>query len=403
MKHVIFVFLIVFASNYFCCKTDNTDLNNQDGRILKVPQEFATILDAIENSEDGDWIILAPGKYYEKGIKVDKAVTVSSEWKLNGDESIIDQTIIDSQDTILFTITSSGAEISGLNIINGDHTLNISSNVTISHNHFENNLDAMSFESGSGGYVGYNTVENDRDDGLDIDIGSEQDNIGSDILVEYNPNINSNDDGIEIRLFSYPYQNINYDIRKNTIIGSNNAGIQLISYDEFTGKVFYIHHNIIHGCKTALGCMEGSNTAEDMSGASKMDEKIYLYNNTLVGNKMGATGGNNILALNNIVFGNESGGFKRFGTGSAIVNNLFYQNGVDDFVELNESVVKNGNIFSMDPLLDNISYVPNINSPCIDAGTKTYELNGNIILEIASEYITGSAPDIGAIEYNRGK
>ena len=367
--------------------------------ILKVPSEFPSIVKAVENCEDGDWIILAPGTYNEKEIEINKAITISSEWKLTGKESKIDETIIDSDDKKLFIISADGVEISGLKIINGNHTLDILANVSIIHNHFIDNLDAISFEEGSGGYVGYNFAENDRDDAIDIDLVVDGNKIKSEILVEHNTIMNCNDDGIEIRLFDQPNQNIKYTIRENSFIGSNNAGIQLISYDKFTGKEFFIHHNIFRGCKTALGCMEGARTREDLSGASKMDEQVCFYNNTIIGNEMGATGGNNIIAFNNIVEGNTLGGFKRFGANSVIINNLFYQNGVDNFIELNNAVIKNGNIFS-DPFIDKNTLDLAANSPCIDAGKDKYEFNGIAIFEIAPNHFVGSAPDIGAIEYD---
>jgi len=42
--------------------------------------------------------------------------------------------------------------------------------------------------------------------------------------------------------------------------------------------------------------------------------------------------------------------------------------------------------------------MPTANSPFIDAEIARYEKEGNIILEIAGEYINGSSPDIGAVE-----
>ncbi len=395
---ILFTVLTIFCLISTSCHQKGKTAVNTDGRILKVPSEFATIAEAVKNSNDGDWIILAPGKYMEMKIDLDKSVTISSEWKLAGDELKIEETIIDSQDSILFNIKKDGVEISGLRIINGDHPLNIMARATIKNNHFVDNLDAMSYEGSGGGYTGYNTVENDRDDGLDLDIRYGGDNRGSDIIVEHNTIMNSNDDGIEIRLYDYPDQNIHYTIRGNRISGSKNAGIQVISYDIFTGKTFEIHHNIISGCKTGFGCMEGENTKEDMSGASTMDEFILLYNNTLSGNQMGATGGNNVIAINNVIQGNSIGGLKRFGKNSAIINNLFYLNGSADLIDFNESVIKDGNIFSVDPLLDKSSFMPSAKSPCIDQGKLSYEINGNIILNVPAEYISGTAPDIGAVE-----
>jgi len=382
------------------CNQNRKPVINENGRILKVPSEFATIAEAVSKSADGDWIILAPGKYSEMKIDLDKSVTISSEWKLSGDELKIEETVIDSQDSILFNIKKDDVEISGLKIINGDHPLNIMARATIKNNHFINNLDAMSYEGSGGGYTGFNTVENDRDDGLDLDIRYGGENRGTNIVVEHNTILNSNDDGIEIRLYDYPDQNIHYIIRENTIVGSNNAGIQLISYDIFTGKTFDIHHNIIRDCKTGFGCMEGTNSREDMSGATTMDELICFYNNTLTGNQIGATGGNTLVALNNLVQGNSQGGFKKFGKNSVVMNNLFYQNGGEDFIEFDEAVTREGNISSIDPLLDKSSFMPEVKSPCIDAGKLKYELNGKTILEVDKKYIIGPAPDIGAVELN---
>ncbi|MFZ0281405.1 MAG: right-handed parallel beta-helix repeat-containing protein, partial [Bacteroidales bacterium] len=233
---ILFTVITIICLISTSCHQKGKTAVNTDGRILKVPSEFATIAEAVKNSNDGDWIILAPGKYMEMKIDLDKSVTISSEWKLAGDELKIEETIIDSQDSILFNIKKDGVEISGLRIINGDHPLNIMARATIKNNHFVDNLDAMSYEGSGGGYTGYNTVENDRDDGLDLDIRYGGDNRGSDIIVEHNTIMNSNDDGIEIRLYDYPDQNIHYTIRGNRISGSKNAGIQVISYDIFTGK-----------------------------------------------------------------------------------------------------------------------------------------------------------------------
>lgn len=391
---------VVFI-NYSCQEGKHTE--NKVENILKVPAEYATLAEAVAKADTGDLIIISPGTYFEHEIEINKAITISSEWKLKGDELKIDKTIIDSEDKILFTINADSAEISGLKFVNGDHTLNIEANVSIVHNHFVNNLDGMSFESDGGGYVAYNTAENDRDDALDLDIRVDEEDSGSDILIEHNVFINCNDDGIEIRLFEPHDQNVHYTIRDNHIIGSNNAGIQLISYDEFTGKVFDIHHNIIENCKTGLGCMEGAQTREDLSGATKMDETVYFYNNTVTGCKMGSTGGNKIIAFNNLIFNNTLGGFKLFGPKSLIKNNLFYQNGKEDLAEINPDVVIDANIFSINPMIDENTLQPSEKSPCIDAGISELNLADIKNFNISQENIAGEAPDIGANEFGLDK
>lgn len=395
-------FLIIAISSSYCAESFGQDAQAkpaEPARVIKVPSDRPTLASAVSQARDGDWIILSPGTYSAKNIDLTRPITISSEWKLTGDINKIEETIIDADDETLFNITADGVEISGLHIINGDHTLNILSRVTILHNHFERNKDAMSFEGSGGGYAGYNLVENDRDDGIDADIGSDPKNPGHDLHVTYNTIINSHDDGMEIRLFEYPDQNIHYEISHNTIVGSKNAGIQLISYDRFTGKEFRIHHNIFRECKVGLGCMEGSNTVENLGGASKMDELVCFFNNTLVGNQMGATGGNHVLAVNNIVQGNKLGGFKRFGKNSAAVNNVFYQNGGDDILEFSPDVIKSENIFSTDPLLDMKTFAPAAGSVCVDAGKEKYPDGTANLVDVAAVDIAGKAPDIGAVEF----
>ena len=369
-----------------------------NSQIIRVPENYKTIAQAVENSSDGDTIILSPGTYHESNIEINKKLTISSEWILTGDKNIIESTVIDPNDSILFSLNSNDIEISGLKIINGNHTLNINARVKIKWNHLVHNLDAVSMESNGGGYVGHNTIENDRDDGIDLDIKK-----GSDIVIEYNTIVNSSDDGVEIRLFKPPKQNIHYEIGHNVFSGSRRAGIQLISYDVYTGKSFNIHHNIFRNCKIGLGCMEGANTKEDLSGASKMDEMVCFYNNTMVDNEMGATGGNYVIAINNVIVNNKIGGFKRFGKRSVVTNNLFYHNKDNDFIVFDDSVRKYKNIFGTDPLLDKITLHPDSNSPCVDAGLKTFNIDGIPVIKISPDEYVGSAPDLGALESNDDK
>lgn len=373
-----------------------SSMNTIKAQIINVPSDFQTIALAVQNATAGDTIILSPGTYNENSMNITMPLTISSQWILEGDESFIDQTIVNASGSILFSVTGNDVEISGLKIINGDHTLDINGRVSIKYNHLVNNHDGVSMESKGGGYVGYNIIENNGsgDDNIDLDIGIN----GSDILIEHNKLYNGDDDGIEIRLFDTPNQNIHYEIRYNTITGADNAGIQIISYDIFTGKVFDIHHNIIQFCKSGIGCMEGANTSEDMSGASLMDELVYLYNNTFLKNQTGATGGNSMIAINNIIADNTLAGFKRFGASSVIANNLFFNNHSNDLLEISGSAGQYDNILAMDPLLDETTFIPGTNSPCIDAGLDKLMLDGSPVIEISTEEYMGAAPDIGAME-----
>lgn len=396
---VTFILLIILLFQIQTCFALIDKHNKEKVYIIRVPADYPSIKKAVAQARNNDKIILSPGTYIENDIIIDKKIVITSEWALDGDTSKIEKTVIDACDKNLFSITAAGVEISGLKIINGDHPLDINANATIKHNHFSNNKDAISFEGSGGGYAGYNTIENDRDDGIDLDIRKGEKNKGTDITIEYNTVINSIDDGIEIRLYDYPNQNISYSIHYNVISDSRNAGIQLISYDIFTGKEFHIHHNILKDCKVGLGCMEGTNTKENMGGASTLNEVIYFYNNTIINNQVGATGGNHVYAMNNIVMNNKLGGLKRFGKNSVVANNLFNQNGKNDFVDFNELVTHHSNRFDASPLISENTFEPLTGSPCINSGEKFLVLAGKRIIEIDPKSYSGNKPDIGAVEF----
>lgn len=395
-----FLFLLLPFSA-FCQAASQTSglLAISKGKLLKVPAQYATISEAVQQANNGDTIILSPGNYTEKDIRINKAVVISSEWRLTGNQSAINKTCINADKGTLFKIYVDGVEISGLKVMNGKHSIVAYAKTKIIYNHIVNDqTDGISLESGSGGYVAYNLIENPGDDGIDIDIGENPKNIGSDVVVEHNTIVNSHDDGMEIRLYNSLRQNIQYEIRSNIFLGSGNDGIQLISYDVHTGKVFNIHHNIFKGCNAAIGCMEGANTVENLNGSSKMDEWVYFYNNTIVENKIAATGGNNMVAVNNVVYNNVLGGFKRFGNSSVISNNLFFNNNNADFIEAHSSVIKNKNLFQRDPLLDKGTFTPGKGSPCINSGVKRYVFKGETLFNISANAFSGPAPNLGAVE-----
>ncbi|SEO05625.1 hypothetical protein SAMN05216436_13024 [bacterium A37T11] len=373
-------------------------------RVLRIPSQYPTLSIAIKHSQKGDTILLAPGTYEVQNVQINLPLIISSEWKEKGDKDIIDQTILNAGGKGLFVINVDSVEINGLKIINGDHPIEANATVKVINNHFINCLDAVSMEGGSGGYIGYNLIENDRDDGIDIDIGDDAiSKIGSDVRIAYNRIINSHDDGMEIRLFRRPDQNIDYHITHNEVIGSKNAGIQLISYDTFTGKTFNIHHNIFRGCKTALGCMQGAHTVEDLKGASKMDEEVNFYNNTITESELAATGGNRIIAVNNAVFNNAEGAFKFFGPNSLITKNLFYENKGADLAGIGKNVISTDNIFQKDPRLDKNTLLPLSHSPCIGAGIKEFKKGGVLIFKSKEIPLNGSFPNIGAFGANESR
>ena len=81
MRVIIIVFILIFIQ--------------LSAAIINIPDDFDSIQAGIENSADGDTILVAPGTYLENINFKGKEILLSSHFLYNEDISYIDQTIID--------------------------------------------------------------------------------------------------------------------------------------------------------------------------------------------------------------------------------------------------------------------------------------------------------------------
>jgi len=83
-----------------------------------VPEDYATIQDAIFAAEAGDTIVVYPGTYYGPGIRLDKSITIRSEHP--DDPRCVAETVIDRTGYAnrSFTIYADGVVLNGLTIQN---------------------------------------------------------------------------------------------------------------------------------------------------------------------------------------------------------------------------------------------------------------------------------------------
>ena len=121
-------------------------------------------------------------------------------------------------------------------------------------------------------------------------------------------------------------------------------------------------------------------------------ERITVTNNTFDGNAYGITGGDNLVAVNNIFARQPNTALKNVDGASRTAFNLFYANGSRD----TSSNIDAATAISGDPMLDS-SFTPHAGSPAIDAGTAQYSLPDGEQVVHPSAY-QGGAPDLGAIE-----
>ncbi len=356
---------------------------------LQVPGDFPTIAAAIGAAAPNDTIEVAPGEHsVPDTFSVTTPITLASWLHTRNDPAARDTTILTGSGSRGFVLEGSaaGTRIIGFTFREMTKPINPAArDVEILNNRFVNGgSDQIDFEVGGSGRVADNVFENASDEAVDLDGDSE-------VIIERNVMNICGDDCIEIRFHAVPGDPITIVIRDNIITGANRDGIQMMpDPDGITPRSLVIHNNIISGGMAGIACMDNFETREDLSGCA-MDERVVVYNNTILDNQVGITGGDNMVVVNNIIAGNGVG--VRRVDGGSIVDSTVFANTTDV-----ESSVLGPNVYFRDPGLDPADNSLLENSSSIDAGTAQFSWNGEQIFDLTSNY-AGLAPDLGAIEF----
>lgn len=368
------------------------------GKTHRVPADFGTIQAAVDAAANGDTVLVTPGTYHETVRIAGKTLRLVSEYTLAGDEKVIRATILDGRiksadgetgvrDQLILVEDNVGpeTEIVGFTIRNGDDGITNYARIRIAHNYFTANEDAIDNEGG-GGLIEHNVFAKNLDDAVDFDLDSAG-------VVANNRMLDNDDDGIEMRLHDYHGETLNVVFRDNIIAGNGEDGIQIIDYPGLSDRKIRIEGNVIaRNAMSGIGLMSDGITVEDYRGAD-IPEPIEVVNNTIVENEYGITGGDNLVAVNNVIAWNKQLGLKNVDGRSLASHNLVWANGTD----FDEANVRAEHIVLKDPQLDK-DWRPAAGSPCINAGVA--ELEGpSVRIEIVREKVYGSAPDIGAFEF----
>lgn len=382
--------------------------------VLRVPGDYATIQGAIDAAEAGEIIQIDAGVYTEN-LALNKPVTLVAT-SFDAINPANNTTIIDGGGGAAAILIPSGLVqmpvIRGFVIRNSADGIHASSPFIAESNLLHSAGTLVSYQQGGGGFNRNNIYFKAANNAIRVD------NSDRPVLIENNRILYSGETGIEIGLQTTTAASTTVEIGiwNNMILGNSEDGIQLVDYPgepQNTNRRIVIAGNLIaNNQRAGLGLMPDGITLEDYSGAGTA-EAVRAFNNTFYGNEYGISGGDNLVAFNNIIANSLNRGVWRLqgppGSNAVIAYTLFSNNTTD----AEESNLGTGVLLGVDPLFeappnpgpdgawstlddDFSGLVLRSGSPAIDQGVAQYQASdGELVPPSPLSGFTGAAPDLG--------
>ena len=426
--------------------------------LINVPALFSTIQEAINQSSNGDTILVQPGTYVENINFNGKNVIIASKYLTTLDTSYISQTIIDGNQNGSVVKFENGenstAELIGFTVTNGECAYPLpgfgggiyynSSSPTLSNLIVKNN---SAYQHGGGIYC---THSNSILNNITISSNSSDDAGGGIYCYNSSPTFESvtitnnsatygHAGGIMFNNSSSTLLNVN--ITNNN--GGMGGGISCFQSNLILENVI-LKNNTVYWGTGSLGCGGGiyfcdnsnkninmrnvmitDNSANGLGGGILCHESNpVIANSTISGNNATDGGGiycreNSIPNINNSIVANNTGNYGIYvGSGNPTIKySDFWNNesgnfyGCSAWIGVNVMTNFNGDDcdmyynIQMDPLFvdpDNGNYHLQSNSPCIGAGDPDTDIS-DYENDLDGNYrIRDAVIDMGAYEYQIG-
>jgi len=246
------------------------DSTNSDGVVLKVPEDYTSIQEAIDNSTFGSEIEISCGIYKENIYWENKKIIISGSSDC--------RTIVDGGGRTVFNIIdSNGTKLKNLYIFNGDDGISTNSVVVLENNIFSRNIDGVDYEGGGGELID-NVFLYNKDDAIDLDYDVS-------VNIQSNRIFGSGDDGVEIRLHESNEPIIDITIRNNEIFSNQADGIQIIDYEGDPNRRINIYNNVFDNNMAAISYNDDKVTVPSYT-PGLYDGKVIIESNVFSNNEI---------------------------------------------------------------------------------------------------------------------